>query len=363
MKRHALIAGILLITSLVAESAQAQQPWIWQQGRDCRPDFYATVDALFLFRDESDGRTLATLNTPFALSGRPAVLASEDLGFDASEGLRIAIGVPLDDGTTLEGVYFFQDEWNGDGQTLSRAPGPGSALNSNFTLIQNFGTSIRVDGESELHNGELNLLHDVTNACSPIQATLVTGLRYVNFRDRVGLSLDSSVPAAPTIPATPGAVQPGVGAYERTEAETKNANFGLQLGGIVDFNMDPVTLSASLKGLLLVNWYESNATNILNDPSGTFLPGQTFRKRSDRDDEVDVTVGVDASLSARLWLTSNLSLRVGYQLMALSNQAVASEHLPRVAQLPLVGADIRNRQTKTGPILFHGPSAGIELAW
>ena len=307
------------------------------------------LDALFLARDETDGTIVAALNSRGQV-GRPDVLASEEVHFDLESGFRIAAQAALTERQSVEAVYFGINDWTGDRASITRPENSGLRITAASLAAQNFATRVSASGESELHNGELNLRHRLRDCSCTWQTTLITGFRFIHFGDQFDVFALVPEPG----PAT---------ATEQTSVETDNYNIGLQLGGVLDWHVKNFTLSASVKGLMFANTYDSVATNTLNDPNGFFRPGQTRRVTQNDDSDVEFGVGADIGIQGAYWVTDQLSVRAGYHLLVLSNQALGSQQLPGIAVAPALGANTPNRLSETTDALFHGPSFGIVYDW
>ena len=329
--------------------APAQIPMNWISEVPAGRGYFAQVDALWLKRSPSNSTVLATLNSP-GHPGRPQLIASEDVNYDFEPGLRVRAGMLLNQCTQLEGVYFGINNFNGNPATLNRLPGPFS-LNSIYTVLNNTPLQYRADGQTELQNGELNLRRRSGNGYMSTSALI--GFRYIYFQDK--LRLDTFGP-----PPTGGPL-----AYETTLANARNNLFGLQMGGDVGFNWNRLQLTGAAKGILYADFYDSIAQNVVSDPSGYFLKGPTYRNSTDEDKKATPGVGAQVGLDAAYSLTQNIILHGGYQMLVLSHVAIGAEQLPQVRRSPALGARITNphRERELNSILFHGPSAGLEIRW
>lgn len=349
-RKSALVVAAVL---LVGELAHAQMPGDWMGNPPAGQGYFARVEALWLKRDASDGSTLATLNSTGS-PGRPSVLVTEDVDFDFETGLRAIAGMPLDARTQIEAEYFGVGEFDGNQATLVRPPGP-FALNSIYTLLNQTPIAYQADGETELHSGELNLRR-TGGSCRTTNSVLI-GLRYMHIRD--SLQLDTF--GFPPIADAPLA-------FETTSADAKNNLFGIQLGGDVGFHWDYFHLTAGAEGFVYANFYESDARNVISDPSGFFLVpagGGTFRNSTDEDNKATAGIGAQINVDAAFNLTENVILHAGYNFLAISDLALGSEQLPEVRPSPLRGARISNpdRSKELGSLFLHGPSAGLEFRW
>lgn len=358
LNRHSLLmAAAVAITALWVNAAGAQAPGNWVGDVPAGRGYFAQVEAIWLKRDASDAATLATLNSA-GHPGRVAVLATEDVDFDFETGIRVLAGLMLNDCTQLEAEYFGIDA-DGNQATLVRPAGP-FLLNSVFTVLNQTPSIYSANGETELHNGELNLRR--RGGFGRFSTSAMVGFRYLHIRD--DLSLD--------VAAFPPTVNPAVSlvplATETTAVEAENNIFALQLGGDIGIHWDYFRLSASVEGFVYGNFYESDARNVVSDPSGFFLTqagGGTFRSSTHQEQDATAGVGAQVGVDAALCVTQNIILHAGYHVLALSDVALGSEQLPTVRLSPARGARIFNpeRDEELGSLFLHGPSAGLEFRW
>lgn len=349
-----MAVAAIIVMGIATNTARAQAPGHWMTQTPTERGFFARVDALWLKRDASDGATLATLNSPGS-PGRPRLLVTEDVDFDFETGFRVLAGTMLNQCTQVEVEYFGIENFNGNEATIARPAGP-FALNSVYTLLNQTPLRYKADGETALHNGELNLRR-TSGSCGVTTSALV-GLRYMHIRDQ--LKLDTFGPP----PATVAQIL----SFESTSADTRNNIFALQLGGDLGFHREYFSLTAGVEGFLYANFYDSDARNTIVDPTGFFLTpagGGTFRDSKDEDKKATMGVGAQINLDAAINVTENIILHGGYNFLALSDVALGSEQLPEVRLAPARGVRISNpdRSKELGSLFFHGPSAGIEVRW
>lgn len=354
INRHfvAVLAAVVLMGFQATES-RAQSPGYWVDDVPAGRGYFAHVEAIWLKRDASDAATLATLNSPGS-PGRPGVLVTEDVDFDFETGIRAIAGMTLDSGTEVEAEYFGIADFEGNQATLVRPPGA-FALNSVYTLLNQTPLAYRANGETELHSGEINLRR--RGGFGRFTNSALIGFRYMHVRDNLQLDTFGFPPADGAPLAT-----------ESTWTETRNNLFGLQLGGDVGFHWNYFHLTAAAEGFVYGNFYESDAQNVINDPSGFFLTpagGGTFRNTTDDDESATAGVGAQINVDAAFNLTDNIILHAGYNFLALSDLALGSEQLPEIRPTPMSGVRISNpdRSEELGSLFFHGPSAGLEVRW
>lgn len=189
-------------------------------------------------------------------------------------------------------------------------------------------TAVEMSGASSLQSFELNLRRNVTP-----RWTLLAGLRYVAFRDAMGL-----IGGDPTLTD-----------YGSITFGTINNLYGLQIGadGILWTNGQRLSLESAIKAGVFANGISTSLDFTSTDPNEETA---SIRYGRDRTSFVgDLTVTGVYQLN-RAW-----SLRAGYQLLWLSGVAVGS------MQFHNFGAGLI--PNNSGTVLFHGALLGVERRW
>ncbi|MER3414879.1 MAG: hypothetical protein C4297_01525 [Gemmataceae bacterium] len=329
-------------------SAQSQAPTVQQTLVDNHacPDhgctrLYGSAEVLWLRRTDSRRENLTFNDTP-------AFLLSSDQGeFDWEIGGRFLVGMFLDNNNSLEAMYFGLQTWGKSAfvtninETLQPYWGQfgvrGGLDDSAFTDAFAHGFQY----ESRLHNGEINLRHWYNSCLSTL-----AGIRYLNVRDKFWFGSLDDISAVPFGPCS--------GLYE---VRTKNNLLGLQLGADAAYPLLCDTLRVGVRGKtgLFLNFAEQSS-RFLNIP--TEGEGRTTDERTD-EDGVRLAGVIEVGAYATYWITKNIAIRGGYDLIYVAGLALAPENLDN-SPLPL---NARRNLKDNGDIIYHGPSVGIEVRW
>jgi hypothetical protein len=313
-----------------------------------RAPWYVVTDAVAFKRDSSDERDFAALNTPGNV-----VLSTDDLHFEFQGGLRAMVGRQISDWYAIEGSYFGLMTWdeshavrdvtlNGQG-TLGNLFSPFSNLGVNPGLVGfDFNTFASIRVVSSVDNAELNLRQRLDTPPSMMQASVLYGLRYMHIRERFEYRTQSLSP-------TP------VGTSNAIDVETGNDLLGFQLGGMLEFRVEPrCWISVEGKGAICNNGADQQ-TRFTPGTLATPAAPVTGRRDSDR----TAFIG-DVAVTLAFEFTPTIVGRVGYQAIWVDGVALASENLQANASLLSLGpAEL----VDDGGLVYHGPFAGIMWTW
>ena len=311
----------------------------------CPGPWYVSVEAIWLKRSVGDSVFLGN-NTNFVVAPSGVTtetLTTHDEPLNYRVGPRIILGCCLDDCTRFETSYAGLTHWSAS-RTILGDPVTGTILlNSPWLTIDDPGigldTSLGFRYRAELHNVELNLLHDLAGGDCCRRAALLGGFRYMNLDERFHLTGVNTTP---------------VFALETVGIHTRNNLVGVQVGGELSRRVrDDVTVELRGKAGLYVNFARQGLSRQVTADAGTAT------NLSGSDTGAALATSLDAGLFARLQLCNHIVLRGGYEVMVLSGLALASQQLQSNIQPELIPNHLHDR----GTAIFHGPSVGLEITW
>jgi len=189
-----------------------------------------------------------------------------------------------------------------------------------------FAAQYDIEATSTIQNAEINVRRQVTQTLS-----YLWGVRYVNWHDKLAITALDRIPAVPADQiGTAGAV-------------TNNNLIGFQLGGGWVFPpTKKMQIAANFKAGVFGNAMDIHT--YLSDPQNAAQQYDVKRSKG-------AGAGVfEVNAELTYALRPSLVLRGGYNVMWLTNVALAGE------QSPLLLND-------SGTVFLHGPSAGIECRW
>jgi hypothetical protein len=308
---------------------------------------YVAADAVAFRRDWQPSQTFATLNTP-----TNGVLGTHDLDFVNQPGLRVLAGRRLNDCLAIEASFLGLLQWDESRAVRDSTVNAQGTTGNLFSPLTGFGSPAQVGLDfntlaslrivSQFNNGELNLRHRLDTTPSIMQASAIYGIRYMNVHERLEYRARS---LSPTPAGTDNAV----------DVTAKNSLFGVQLGGAVDFRVEPrCWLSFEAKGVMFGNdagQQTQYSVGPIGGPSAT-INGQHTQER--------VAFAVDMAAAAVWKFTPAIVGRVGYQGILVDGLALASDNFTRNAPFMTTAP---TQISNSGHLAFHGPFTGLTVTW
>lgn len=326
---------------LITQSQLQGVPDNWHQCGDNGCNWlYGSAEALWLRRTGSRTENLTFDDTPVF------VFSTGAGAFDYEIGARFLVGMMLDRDTGLEFLYFGFHDW----RTAARVQNVNETLQpywGQFGVVGGLDDTSFTDAfehgfvyGSRLHNFELNVRHWY----NPYLSTLA-GFRYVYIRDKFAFhSLDDNA----TVP-----FGPGFGLYQ---VNTKNHLLGLQVGADASYPiLDNLLVGVRGKSGLFINSAKQSSRFYNNPIHGQ---GPITDAITDADDIRPAGI-IEVGAYITYWVTPNIAVRGGYDLIYVAGVALAPENLDN-SPLPL---NARTTLKNNGDIAYHGPSVGIEFRW
>jgi hypothetical protein len=367
-------------------------PGCWDND-SCPPTWFASAEALPLFRDQSGSTPFQVLavrqveiTPPVGTTNpvdpddivtyrRDVVLSDSDFDTEFDPGIRAVIGRALGDWYRVEFSYFGSYEWgdvasvrygealsddnNGVGNLLSPFtnfgdPGGPPGLDPlpeppGMNPIEGFDYNefASISFSSRLDNAEVNLRRRL---CMPVQrnyraeASCLVGLRYMKVSEEFGYYSESPIATLPLEDRS----------TTRVDVTTDNDLFGPQLGAMAQFLVhDRAWIDAEIKGALLFNQAATTMNTIWDEDSSEPIVGAT-----DADEDATAFLG-DISVNLNYQFAPAWTIRAGYNAYWLTGVALASENAILNTDTLISKPTALNHD---GKVVYHGPSLGLVWA-
>jgi len=280
----------------------------------CPATWYVSAGAIVLHRSRPDPGTTFAANP-----AGTRFLSASDFNFGWNWGPDITVGRRMASGNVWE-MRFFSNQSSASQTFIT----PGGFTGGGFTGPG--GT--RVDGDyfTKLYSTELNWRSQVSN---PLQ--FIAGFRWIELRDQLTYVLNSGV---------------ATGRY----------NFNNHLyGGQMGVNW---VLTNPARPLQINMWgkaglYGNLADGGIKEFSGPNFIGSFAGSRSGA-----AFVG-DLGFSASYFITNNVAIRGGYQLLWLSELALAGDAASRSLWNPSLLRNVDNG----GNLFYNGAMIGVDVRW
>ncbi|MBN2217825.1 MAG: BBP7 family outer membrane beta-barrel protein [Pirellulales bacterium] len=308
--------------------------------------WYGEVTAVGLKRNaEPAGGPIATLDTPDNV-----VLRAADAWPDFRAGGMVRLGRMFTPTWGIEYGYLGAGTWEGDAAVRDQTPNTPGGLGNLFSPFGGFGAApvddfdynelVSIHGSTRLSSFELSLRNRLCMPPEPLQVSVFYGIRYIDLTERFDYYSQTQVPLP-------------VGATQWVDVHAENDLFGVQIGTLMEWHIEPTwwfdaRLSAGL--------YNNRASQTTHHIETGDQPGETLRaNQRDRG-----SVGAEVSLALVYCVSPRLSTRVGYHFLWLDRVALAAENFEANPDLLRDGPAQLDAE---GTIMFHGPFLGVALAW
>lgn len=351
----------------------------------CPPTWFASAEALPLFRDQSGStpfQVLATRQVQITPpSGTPpvdppdivtyhrdVVLSTSDFDTEFDPGIRAVFGRAIGDWYRLEFSYFGSYSWSdvatvqyqdadavdndefgnllspfsnfGDpGGPSGLAPLPGDPGVNPIEGLD-FNELARISFSSRLDSAEVNIRRRLcmkSDRYYRAETSCLVGLRYMKVSEEFRYYSESPVPAG--------------GSTNQVDVSTDNDLIGPQIGALAQFLVhDRAWIDAEIKGALL---FDQATTSTISSLYGR-APGET----SYADQDATAFLG-DLSVTLNYQFAPAWTIRAGYNAFWLTGVALASENATANSQTLVSKPTAINHD---GNVVYHGPSLGIVWA-
>ena len=308
---------------------------------------YITADVVAFRRDWQASQTFATLSTP-----TNGVLGTHALDFTNQPGLRLLAGRRFNDCFAVEANFLGLLQWDETRTARDSTVNSQGTTGNLFSPFTNFGSPPQVGLDfnnfasirilSQFNTGELNLRQRLNTPPSIMQVSALYGFRYLNVHERLEYRTQSLSPV-PT------------GSANAVDVVTKNSLFGLQIGGMIDFRIEPrCWINFEAKAIMLHN-DAGQQTQYTVGPIGA--PGTTINGARAQG---QMAFAGDLAATAVWKFTPAIVGRVGYQGILVDGLALASDNFTRNALLMTTApTDLAHN----GHLAFHGPFTGVTVTW
>ncbi len=320
----------------------------------CRPTWFGSVAGLIMSRDNPN-RTWVSYQ---ASNPSNQILNTPEAEVGWQGGFEVRVGRCIGCDHALEGVYWMIVPMHGEASVRSETNDISTPIDVGFITFNGTDASDyfdnarehRVTRRDEIHNIELNLLHEplIGDATHDFSMTWMLGVRFFRFDEDV------------TFGSVAGDHEFGESAYEAyIDSDVVNNLIGFQLGARTDYHFgQSFTLFATPKIGIYGNYIDSRFEVYRGDGvngHGTPLGGTPFdfpveSNKTDFAMLAELDLGMEVALS-RTW-----TIFGGYRAVAVSGLALADSQFPMFLVDGPGIADIESN----GHLILHGAFAGLQ---
>ena len=311
-----------------------------------RCPIYFRADGVMLRRDVHNATDIATLNDTDTL-----VLSTRDLDMPFKAGPRFLVGHTFGDSPyQVEYSYFWLDNLDVSAAVRDNTANSGGGVGNLFSPFSGFGLTpvtgldynnlASIREFSTFQNMELNLRRQLPMPEGRLTTSFLIGARGVGVREQFDYFTRSDLPSVPTT--------------NSVRVRTRNELYGVQIGQLFEFNVDQLWwINTELKGAICNNSAGQNSvyTQSIGGVATTYDGAKSTNGTS--------FIG-DIAVTLVCRPTDHVTARLGYQAIWFTGMAIAAKNLGNEIDILTTGpAQINNR----GTVVYHGPHAGLEIAW
>ena len=270
------------------------------------------IDALFLERSSGGGIPLG-YSVYNAASGLPPQvqtdnLYSDDALFPLEAGVRLEITRQITDYFSVSATYWGLQQWS-VGNTIYGDPDNDTVLAFSPylqlpSLLLGLDNTLSYTYASQVENVEVNASFRLNHDNSYWHLDWLWGARFINLSDQFTLTGIDSLNSA----------------EEDLKYTTSNNLVGVQTGLQFVHGWGRFQWETGVKAGLMVNMYKQHGTDTASDPGGMpagFVPGDASANGT-------AMAGLfEVSVAARMRITDELWLRLGYQFYDITGVALA----------------------------------------
>lgn len=292
-------------------------------------------------------------NVNFASQNGNIVLSTGSFNFDFAASGHFLVGHTLNECFQIEGVYQGIAKSENDATVRDTTFGLLGGTGNLFSPFGSFGARpvagldfnnfAQITYSSSFQSAELNIRRKVPMPPQRLAASILFGVRYIGLPE----DFDYFTQATSSVP--------GIASTNAIHIATDNTMVGPQIGGMFDFYVDNrwwLTLEG--KAAVLNNRSGQSTTYRNVDSTGA----TSVFAFSTHEDHTAFAGDVDINFVYR-W-TPHFTTRLGYQALFLTGQALAANNFNNnINVLRLGPAQLEHDQQ----MVYHGPHAGIEVAW
>jgi hypothetical protein len=324
-----------------------------------RPRLYIRSEGAAIRRDPTHSIDFASLGLlpTGTVSPTDVVLSTRDFEYDFAASGRLIIGHTFNECVQVEGIYFGVSEASDTVATRDNTPNTYGGLGNLFSPFGGFGSTpilgldfnnfAQIHYKSSLQGAELNFRRKLPMPPEKLTTSILFGVRYFSLPEEFQYYTESDITKAGRVTAN--------GSRNLINVRTTNDMVGPQIGALFEFYADNRWwVNVEMKAAVLNN-RAHQSTTYTNTDNGIVSPPFTGTDHGDH-----TAFAEELSVEGTYRWTPHFTTLIGYRALWMQNVALAPDNLnTNIDTLTLGPAELNHRSAT----LYHGPYAGIVLAW
>jgi hypothetical protein len=326
-----------------------------------RPRWYVESDLAVIRRQPTHSSDFASLGIvpTGAVSPTNVVLSTGDFTYDFEPTGRLVIGHTFNECFQIEGVYFGVTQDNSTSAVFDNTPNVHGGSGNLFSPFGGFGATpilgldfnnfAQIQYTSSLYGGELYLRRNVpVSPPGKLTTSILFGARYLGLPESFDYQTTSDITKS-------GAIVPN-GAMNAIHVATTNEMIGPEIGALFEFYVDKRWWVNVDTRAAIMNNHAHQTTTYTNVDTGTtsVFTGTRQEDHTAFAEEIAVTAVYRWSL--------HFTTQIGYRALWMQELALAPDNLNTNIDFLTVGT-AQAQLNHTSSTVYHGPYAGVTLAW
>ncbi len=285
------------------------------------------------------------------------VLSTGDFRYDFTPTGRLTVGHTFNECLQVEGVYFGVSQGDNTMAVRDSTPNAHGGIGNLFSPFGGFGSTpilgldfnnfAQIQYTSSLFGAELNIRRKVPmSPPDKLTTSILFGVRYTGLPEDFDYNTNSDITKAGTVMAN--------GSLNSIHVATSNDMVGPQIGALFEFYVDNRWwVNVDMKAAVMDN-HSHQSTTYTNVDAGTTTVS-TGTAQGDH-----TAFAEEIAVTAVYRWTLHFTTQIGYRALWMQNLALAPDNLNTNIDILTLGPAQLNHGSST---LYHGPYAGVVLAW
>jgi hypothetical protein len=326
-----------------------------------RPRWYVVSELAVVRRNPTHNLEFASLGLvpTGAVEPTNVVLSTADFTYDLTPTGRLTVGHTFNECLQIEGVYFGVTQGENTAAVFDNTPNAHGGVGNLFSPFSGFGNTpipgldfnnfAQIQYTSSLYGAELYMRRKVpVTPPGKLTTSILFGARYLGLPENFDYNTTSDITKTGSVVTN--------GAVNSIHVATTNEMVGPEIGATFEFYVDNRWwVNVDMKAAIMNN-HSHQTTTYTNVDTGTT---STFTGSQHGD---HTAFAEEIAVTAVYRWTLHFTTQIGYRALWMQEVALAPDNLNTNIDFLTFGSS-QAQLNHTSSTVYHGPYAGIVLAW
>jgi hypothetical protein len=315
-----------------------------------RCPWYIQTTGIALQRDGLHATDWAALGNPSNI-----VLSTRDLDFPLKAGGQFLIGHTINSWNQVEFSYMASEHWSDSTFVRDESPNDQGGVGNLFSPYTHFGVPavtsldynnfVSIEHKSTFQTAEINWRRYLDVPPGRMTMSTLLGVRYMEIGESFGYNSVSELTAPQ-------------GSQNTVLTDTGNRLLGVQIGATMECYVEgPWWINFEIKGAVCENdAFERTSFQHVDEN------GAATNFANNREHRGTSWIG-DLALTCVYRFSPRASARVGYQAIFVDGVALADVNAMQDINMAALSPLGPGQLHQNSNVVYHGPFAGLQLAW